>query len=149
VPGSVPRTGKKIAKDTISAKESAAMRRRARRAIETGDLRQATRLLRQAAGVNKRAERQAWLLLEAELEYAKKNYARAGLAAMRLAILHPRSEPAGNALYWAGRAYEGLERPHLAAGLYDECLAHQRTRASIRKLAEARSAALRKLGSTL
>ncbi len=124
------------------------MRRRAGRAIETGDLRQASRLLRQAAGVKKRAERQAWLLLRAELDCAKKNYPRAGLAAMRLVILHPRSGQTGDALYWAGRAYEGLGRPHQAAALYDECLAHQRTKASIRKLVQARQAALPKQVST-
>lgn len=137
------RPRKRSVKGTISAKESAAVRQRAEQAIKAGELDRATRLLRQAVGVKKRSERQAWLLLEAELEHAKKHYARAGLAAMRLAILHPSSDRVGAALYWAGRSYEGLERPHKAIDLYEECLAQKRTKSSIRKRARTRLAALR------
>ncbi len=130
------------------------MRRQARDAIQSGDLKRAARLLRKAAGVKKRSERLAWLLVAAELEHAKKRYDRAGLAAMRLVILHPRSEHVGTALYWAARSYEGLQRPRKAIELYNECLRKTSKRrnaerskrglGSIRKHAKARLAAMRK-----
>lgn len=120
------------------------MRRRAGRAIESGDYQRAARLVRQAAGVRKASERRAWLLIEAEVLHARKQHAGAALAAMRLVILHPRSERVGAALYWAGRAYEGLKRLEKAIELYEECLADKSTRASVRKRAKARLAAARK-----
>jgi len=145
---------KKDGGDSLSAKESATLRRRAREAIRAGDLQRATRLQRRAAGVKKRSERLAWLLFEAELEYTKKHCAKAALAAMRLVILHPRSDHVGAALYWAGRSYEGMKRPHMAIELYEECLqatskGHNgetsgRKAASICKRAKARLAVLRK-----
>ncbi|MBN2562445.1 MAG: hypothetical protein JXQ75_16085 [Phycisphaerae bacterium] len=138
---------KQHSEDRITAKESAAMRRRAREAIRGDDLELARRLLRKAAGVRTSSERQAWWVIEAELEYSDKQYAKAGLVAMRLVILHADSKHVGDALYWAARSYEGLERPHKAIQLHEECLAHGHTKASIRKLAKARLAALQKRAS--
>lgn len=123
---------------TPSTKESAEMRARARKAIKDGDLGAAEALLRDGARVKGRAEREAWMLIEAEYRLAKKQPAAAGLAAMRLVILRPDSERVGEALYWAGRSYEGLKRPYKAIELYGQCLAHQKTDDATRKLAKAR-----------
>ncbi len=139
-----PPTKKHKPKQTISAKESAAMRREAREAIRAGEFDRAERLLRKAVVVKKRSERQAWLLLEAELEIARERWAKAGLAAMRLVILHPGCERVGAAQYWAGRAYEGLERPRLAAVLYERSVSAKKAKSSIRERAKARLAAIRK-----
>jgi hypothetical protein len=128
----------------VSAKESAQMRRRAREAIKAGELDQATKFLRRSAGVKKRSERRAWLLLAAELGHAKGEHAEAALAAMRLVILHPKCDRVGAALFWAGRSYEGLRRPHKAIELYDQCLSRKDTGSSVRKRAKARLAIVRK-----
>lgn len=148
-PGARPRRSKDEAKRIaarrpVSAKESAEMRRRAAEALEAGMLDRATKLLRRSAGVKKRAERQAWLLFAAELEHAKGEHAKAALAAMRLVILHPKCDHVGAALFWAGRSYEGLHRPHKAIELYDRCLTRKDTGSSIRKGAKARLAIVRK-----
>lgn len=127
-----------------SAKESAEMRRRAGEAIKAGNLDRATRLLRRSAGVKKRSERQAWLLLAAELAHTKGEPARAALAAMRLVILHPKCDPVGAALFWAGRSYEDLRRPHKAIELYDQCLERKGAGSSIHKRARVRLAIVRK-----
>ena len=120
------------------------MRRRAREALKAGDLDRATRLLRRSAGVKKRSERQAWLLLAAELAHTKGEPARAALAAMRLVILHPKCDHVGAALFWAGRSYEDLRRPHKAIALYNQCLERKGAGSSIRKRARARLAIVRK-----
>lgn len=84
------------------------------------------------------AERNAWRIVEAELEIARQNYAKAGLVAMRVVILHPKSRQVGVAYYWTARAYEGLGRPRKAIELYESCVSHKTTRRSIREKAEKR-----------
>jgi tetratricopeptide (TPR) repeat protein len=130
--------------DRISIKESVELRRRAREAVASGDLKTAKQMLNTATRVTASAEKQAWLLVEAEYELARKRFAKAGLAAMRVAILNPDSESAGEALYWAARAYEGLQRPAKAIELYKECAARKGTDAAIRKLARTRLGELEK-----
>ena len=63
---------------------------------------------------------------------------------MRVVILYPEGEHVGEALYWAGRSYEGLHRPAKAVGLYKESLSVKGTDASIRKLVTERLDALDK-----
>ena len=104
--------------------------------------------------MTKSSEKQAWLVLEAELELAKDNPAKAGLAAMRVIILHPESVHVGPALYWAARSCEGLQRPLKAIELYEECLEKtpkgtkskpaSKWHVSMRRRATARLAALKK-----
>lgn len=89
------------------------------------------------------AERNAWRIVEAELAMAQERYAAAGLAAMRVVILHPRSRQVGVAYYWTARAYEGLDRPRMAVSLYESCVAHKTTGRTIREKAETRLAALK------
>lgn len=107
-------------RDRLTIRESAEMRRRAVEAIRAGDFQAALKLIRDGARVTSVAEKQSWLLVESELEIARKNYAKAGLAAMRVVILYPESEQIGPALYWCGCAYEGLGRPRKALELYRE-----------------------------
>ena len=121
-----------------TTRESAELRARARKAIKNGDLGAAEALRREGVRVKDPAEREAWMLIDAEYRLAKKQPAAAGLAAMRLVILRPDSERVGEALYWAGRSYEGLKRPYKAIELYGQCLAHQKTHDPTRKLAKAR-----------
>lgn len=117
---------------------------RARKAIRSGDLDLAKALLRNGLkGAKSRSERNAWHIVEAELEYDRKNYAKAGLVAMRIVILHPKSKQVGAALYWAGRSYEALARPRKSVELYEACLEHGTTKRSIRQKAEKRLAKLK------
>jgi len=116
--------------------------KRARRAIRSGDFELAETLVRSMAKTTNRAERNAWAIVEAELAYARKQYARAGLAAMRIVILHPKSKQVGAALFWAARAYEGLRRPDKAIELYQSCVRHKTTPRPIRDKAQDRLAKL-------
>ncbi|MFQ5410732.1 MAG: tol-pal system YbgF family protein, partial [Phycisphaerae bacterium] len=117
-------------------------RERARKAIQAGDYSLARTLIRTGQKSKNRNERDAWRIVESEMEYSRKRYAVAGLIAMRIVILHPRSAYHGVALYWAGRSYEGLDRSEKAIELYKSCVRHKTTRGSIRKKAKKRLAAL-------
>ncbi len=86
--------------------------------------------------------RQSWQILEAELEFSLKKYAKAGLIVMRIVVLTPESEQIGPALFRAGRVYEKLDRPEKAIELYRECAAHKKVSESLKKKAERRIAAL-------
>lgn len=122
---------------------SAASFQRARRAIRSGDYELARALVRRMSKTAKRAERNAWRIVEAELAIAQERYARAGLVAMRIVILQPKSRQVGVAFYWTARAYEGLGRPRKAIALYESSLAHKTTRRSTREKAEKRLAKLK------
>lgn len=122
---------------------SAASFQRARRAIRSGDYELARALIRRMSKTRKGAERNAWRIVEAELAIAQERYARAGLVAMRIVILHPKSRQVGVALYWTARAYEGLGRRQKAVALYESCLAHKTTRRSTREKAEKQLAKLK------
>ena len=117
---------------------SAASFQRARRAIRSGDYELARALVRRMSKNGKGSARSAWRIVEAELAIAQEKYPRAGLVAMRIVILHPKSRQVGVALYWTARAYEGLGRPRKALALYESCAAHKTTRRSIREKAEKR-----------
>ncbi len=111
---------------------------RARQAIRSGDYDLARALIRSGLRSKSRSVRDAWRVTEAELEYARKDYPRAGLAAMRVVILSPQSERVGNALYWAGRAYERIGRVSKAVELYEECIEHRTADEKLRDRAEKR-----------
>jgi len=130
----------------LSVKESTALRAKAREAIEQGDWVEAERLIREGDAAADAAERQAWLLVRVDLAYARKQYAKAALEAMRLVVLHPRSRSVALALYWAGRSYEHLKRPEKARELYREAVQHPTCDAAVRKMVTARWAALDKQG---
>ena len=122
---------------------SAASFQRARRAIRSGDYELARALVRRMSKTRNGAERNAWRIVEAELAIAQERYARAGLVAMRIVILHPKSRQVGVAFYWSARAYEGLGRKQKAIALYESCVAHKTTRRSTREKAEKRLAKLK------
>jgi tetratricopeptide (TPR) repeat protein len=111
----------------MSAKDSAALRDKARAALAAGDLEAAGQLVDRTRGVVTPSERTGWWLIESELEFHRKQYAKSALAAMQIVILHPKCDQAGAALYWAGRSYEGLGRVAKAAELFQESLANRKT----------------------
>ena len=125
------------------ADKSLAARQKARNAIRSGKFESAESLIRKAAKIKHKAERDAWAIVSAELEHAKKNYAKAGLVAMRLVILRPKSAQVGAALYWVGRAYEGLGRPHKSIELYEACIEHKTTKRKTLQRAEKKLARLK------
>jgi len=90
-------------------------------------------------------DRPYWLILEAELRFAKKEFARSGLAAMRVVAIHPDSPHVPAGLYWAGRCYEALGLAEKASGLYRECLGHKSINTSVREAAQGRLAGLGKM----
>ena len=133
------------------AKGTAALLKKFRAAMTDRDLAKAAGVL--SAARTSLAETRAkasdeetgrWNLCEAELEMAKGRAAKAGLAAMRVVVQRPRTEQAGEGLYWAARAYEKLQRSQKAAELYRECLEQKRLAASVRKKAQASLTALEK-----
>lgn len=143
--GAAPRARRRArqkAKSQPKKKEAtgstAASFQRARRAIRSGDYELARALIRRMSKTGKGAERNAWRIVEAELAIAQERYARAGLVAMRIVILHPKSRQVGVAYYWSARAYEGLGRRQKAIALYESCVAHKTTRRSTREKAEKR-----------
>jgi len=128
----------------ISAKDSVALREQARVALTTRDLATAQRLVDRARPIVTHSERTAWWLIEAELENARKHYAKSALAAMQIVILHPKSSEVGAALYWSALSYESLGRPAKAVELYEESIASKKTPKSLRDAASARVSALNK-----
>ncbi|MBI5763886.1 MAG: tetratricopeptide repeat protein [Planctomycetes bacterium] len=122
----------------LTSKESAALREEARAAISSGDFTKAAALIERTRKVTATSEQAAWLLIESECEYGRRAWTKSALAAMRIIALHPKSDHAGAALYWAARAYEQIGRPAKAAELYRECVDHKRTPASLRDAAKAR-----------
>jgi hypothetical protein len=103
-------------------KESATLRQQARAALASGKTVEVERILEAAHKIKLRTEREAWQVFEAEFQCTKKEYQAAALTAMRLVILSPKGPHSGNALYWAGRAFEGMGRADKAAELYRECI---------------------------
>jgi hypothetical protein len=122
----------------VAAREAEAARDRARAAIRAESWALAERLIRGGLKTGKKTERDAWHLVDSELAFARKRYARSGLIAMRIVILRPKSGQVGAALYRAARAYEGLDRPDKAAELHRACIEHKTTRSALRKKAEKR-----------
>lgn len=122
----------------LTSKESATLRDEARAALSKGDFAKAAALIDRARKVTTASEQAAWLLIESECEYGRRAWAKSALAAMRIIALHPKSEHAGAALYWAARAYEQIGRPAKAADLYRESVDHKRTPAPLRDAAKAR-----------
>jgi hypothetical protein len=111
---------------------------RARKAIREKDHALAESLIR--AGVKAPAgdRRDAWRIVEADLRHTQKRFADAGVVAMRIVILRPKSDHVAAALYWAGRAYEGLNRPTKAEELYRECIGHKTCDNALEKRARKR-----------
>jgi len=124
--------------DKAKASKADAARGRARRAIRDDDHALAERLIREGLKTRLKAERDTWHLVESELAFARKQYARSGLIAMRIVILRPRSRQVGAALYRAARAYERLGRSAKAVELYSECADHNTARGDLRKQATKR-----------
>ena len=150
-PPASKRSSKAATSAPVPAKGTGALLKKFRTAMADGDLAKAAGVL--SAARTSLAETRAkasdeetgrWNLCEAELELAKGRAAKAGLAAMRVVVQRPRTEQAGEGLYWAARAYEKLQRPPKAADLYRECLEQKRLTASVRKKAQASLAALEK-----
>lgn len=129
----------------LTTHESEALRKEARASIDAGKLDAAWTLVERSRGFTNATERTAWWLLEAELEHGRKHYAKSALAAMRIVILHPKSEYVGAALYWTARGYEALSRPAKAVSLYEQCLAQKRMPPGLRDAATKRAKALKKL----
>src|SRR2546427_574707 len=74
----------------VSAKDSATLREQARAALTASKLEIVERLVERTRNVVIPTERTAWWLIDSELEYAKKQYAKAALAAMQTLIIHPK-----------------------------------------------------------
>lgn len=131
----------------LTSKESATLRDEARAALSKGDFTKAASLIDRARKVTAASEQAAWLLVESECEYGRRAWTKSALAAMRIIALHPKSEHAGAALYWAARAYEQIGRTAKAADLYRESVDHKRTPGSLRDAAKARLLELAKTDS--
>ena len=128
----------------VSSKESAELRDRARAAIKEGNLEVVGQLIEQTRNVVIPTERTAWWLIESEWLFNKKQFARSALVAMQIVILHPKSEQAGPALFWAGRCYEELGRPTKAIELYQECTSLKSLPGDVRAAATRRLSELKK-----
>jgi tetratricopeptide (TPR) repeat protein len=72
----------------------------------------------------------------------RRDLPRAGLAFMRVAIHFADDERAAEALFWAAKVHQRIERPDKAGQLWKECLAHARISPTIRDRAEAELARL-------
>lgn len=117
-----------------------------RSALSAGQLDRAEKLLAAAERVHEPGERAAWSILRAELEFARRRFAKAALAGMEVAILRPASLHAVAGLYWAGRSYEELGRPAKAAELYRECVGSKRGTEAVRREARLRLDAMKAKG---
>ena len=131
-------------KGPVSSTESAELRDQARKAIEKGDFAAALKLVDRTRSIVTPTERTAWWLIEAELEYAQKRFTKSALAAMKIVVLHPKSQQTGAGLYWAARSYEAIGRPAKSVALYEECLANRKTPSGLRDAAKSRLAELKK-----
>lgn len=130
--------------ENVSASSPEALKR-ATKALRAGDHEQARSMILAAYRATRSTNvKDAWAMVEAELELSQNNPAKAVLLAMRVVILRPESEHAAPALYLAGRAYEKIGRPSKAIELYRECLDHKSSGDALRKKAQRRADALSK-----
>lgn len=131
-------------KETGTTATSPEALKQALKAVRSGDFEKARSMIRTALSATRSTKvKQTWQIVESELEYELKDYARSGLIAMRIVILSPESEQVGEALYRAGKAYEKLERPAKALELYEECVLHKQSSESLKKKAGKRIAELK------
>ncbi|HRW51641.1 MAG TPA: hypothetical protein P5081_02065 [Phycisphaerae bacterium] len=106
---------------------NASMLDRALAAIRRGDFAEAEKLIHEGRKIRSTSKKDKWRIVEARLEFERGDFAKAGLRAMEIVILRENSDEVGQALYWAGRAYEGLGRPNKAIELYEDCRNHKTT----------------------
>lgn len=114
------------------------LRDRALDAIKRRDFSEAEKLIHEGRKTRSSRRKDQWKLIESRLELERERYARAGLLAMEVVILREKSDEVAAALYWAGRAYEGLGRPSKAIQLYKECRDHDTVPDSLKAVVDRR-----------
>lgn len=139
------------ARDRGHLVDLATLRQQITTALKAGELDKADAILRSAhprvhaqKGGAKPEERGEWWLLEARLEFAREQYPEAGLAAMRIVALLPESKRVADGWYWAGRAYEKMNRPEKANQLFKKCFDRAAPESDLQKKARARLTAHQK-----
>lgn len=127
-------------RNTSSGPAASATRRgEAVQAIREGRFDTAESLIRAAMKSTKSTSvKDSWRIVESELDFARKRYAKSALISMRIVILTPESEQVGAALFRAARAYEKIGRPAKARELHRECIEHRTTSDATRRKAERR-----------
>lgn len=123
---------------------SASLRDRALDAIKAHNFAEAEKLIHEGRKSRSSRRKDQWRIVEARLELERNEHAKAGLLAMEVVILRPRSDEVAAALYWTAKAYEGLDRPDKAIQLYEECRAHKTAPDSLVKVASRRIDQIRK-----
>jgi tetratricopeptide (TPR) repeat protein len=136
-PGATPK-GKKQEKPNNSA-ASPENRNKAIQAIREGRYDAARTLIRAAIkATDSTSVKHSWRIVESELEFSSKEYAKSGLIAIRIVILTPESEQVGAAYFRAGRAYEKMGRVAKAIEMFEACAAHRTTGELTKKKADKR-----------
>ncbi len=123
---------------------NASLRDRALEAIKAHNFAEAEKLIHEGRKSRSSRRKDQWRIVEARLELERNEHAKAGLLAMEVVILRPKSDEVAAALYWTAKAYEGLDRPEKAIQLYEECRAHKTAPDSLVKVAGRRIDQLRK-----
>jgi tetratricopeptide (TPR) repeat protein len=114
----------------------------ARRALAEGDLDAAQRALSQSRTANPARPSLDALLVQAQLEMARGNVRRAGLAAMTVVTDYPDAPQAAEALIIAGDTMQRLGRREKAADLFRRAADHARASPDTKRRAQERIAAL-------
>lgn len=136
---SKPATG-----DRLRARDLPQVLEQVKTSLAAGDTEKAEKLVDRARAVFesnrpsiKSEEIADWRLFDAKIQLTCKQYAAAGLAAMKVVILQHDSPRVAEALCIAGDAYDGLGRTEKAAGLFRECLGKKQLDPNVRHRAEA------------
>jgi predicted Zn-dependent protease len=133
----------RIDDENEKASRNTSLRDRALEAIRKHNFSEAESLIHEGRKTRSGRKKDQWRIVEARLELERNEYAKAGLIAMQVVLLRPKSDEVATALYWTAKAYEGLGRPAKAIQLYEECRAHKTAPDSLIKVVNRRIDALR------
>lgn len=113
-------------------------RDRAMDAIEAKNFDAARDLIRKGMRERSSRRKDEWRIIEVRLLLADGQPKTAGLHAMRMVSLRPKSKQYAAALFLAGNAYEEIGRPSVSRTVYEEALAHETCTGGLRRAVESR-----------
>lgn len=115
--------------------------------LKAGKLDEVRPLIEAGLRKSSEAERDVWLLAEAEYHLVRGEALRAGQSAMKVIALYENSAYHAEAFYLAGRAYESI-RVTKAVLLYQSCMKHETATDELKRLAQQRLEELERSAAT-
>jgi len=130
--------GPQIGLGMLDDESNRSRRDRALAAIEAKDFDAARELIRKGKRERSSRRKDEWRIIEVRLLLAEGQPKTAGLKAMRLVALRPKSKQYAAALFLVGNAYEEIGRSSISRAMYEEALAHETCTGGLQRAVEAR-----------